>query len=75
MSLPCTDHLDEGLIRVTEAARKLGLSRSMVYQLMDRGELPYAKFGTSRRIPLRWLLDYARRQVIVPGQGMPDGQN
>jgi excisionase family DNA binding protein len=30
----------------------LSLSRSKIYQLMDRGELPYVKLGKSRRVPL-----------------------
>ena len=42
--------LPEKLRRVTEVARCLSLSRSSIYQLMDRGELPYVKIGKSRRI-------------------------
>lgn len=38
------------LLRVTEVARYLNLSRSCVYQIMDRGELPYVKIGKSRRV-------------------------
>ena len=40
------------LIRVTEVARHLSLSRSKVYPMMDRGELRYVKLGKSRRV--RW---------------------
>jgi excisionase family DNA binding protein len=40
------------LIRVTEVAQHLSLSRSKIYQMMDRGELPYVKLGKSRRV--RW---------------------
>lgn len=40
------------LIRVTDVARHLSLSRSKIYQMMDRGELPYVKLGKSRRV--RW---------------------
>jgi excisionase family DNA binding protein len=40
------------LVRVTEVARHLSLSRSMIYQMMDRGVLPYVKLGKSRRV--RW---------------------
>ena len=42
----------EGLAKVPEVAEYLGLSRAMVYRLMDRGELPYAKLGYARRV--RW---------------------
>jgi excisionase family DNA binding protein len=38
------------LFKVTEVARRLSVSRAFVYQLMDRGLLPYVKLGTARRI-------------------------
>ena len=38
------------LLKVREVARLLQLSRSAVYTLMDRGELPYVKIGASRRV-------------------------
>lgn len=39
------------LLTVSEAARQLALSRSTVYNLMERGDLAYVKIGRSRRIP------------------------
>jgi excisionase family DNA binding protein len=51
----------EGFERVRDAARFLGLSVSQIYVLMNRRELPFAKFGKSRRIPRRALLDFAKR--------------
>jgi len=42
-----------------EVARCLGISRSMVYDLMARGELPSFKIGVNRRISVaaltRWI--------------------
>lgn len=38
--------------RVTEVARFLNLSRSKVYLMMEQGQLPFVKFGKSRRV--RW---------------------
>jgi excisionase family DNA binding protein len=38
------------LMRVRDAARLLAISRSALYQLMDRGELSYVKIGKARRI-------------------------
>jgi excisionase family DNA binding protein len=43
------------LVRVEEAARILGLGRSTVYELMDRGELRFVKYGAARRVPLAAL--------------------
>lgn len=40
------------LVRVAEVAELLTLSRSKVYQLMETGDLPYVRFGKSRRVPL-----------------------
>jgi excisionase family DNA binding protein len=54
----------EGFMRVPQAAEFLGVSRSTVYELMDKGQLPYAKFGRSRRIPKRALMEFAAQSVV-----------
>jgi excisionase family DNA binding protein len=51
------------LIRIEEAARILSLSRSTIYEMMDRGELPSVRCGTARRIPLAALRAWVERQV------------
>lgn len=38
------------LLRVVEVASWLDVSRSCVYALMDRGDLPYVKIGKCRRV-------------------------
>ena len=42
-------------VEVTEAARLLGYSRSTIYEMLNSGELPSTRHGTSRRIPLSAL--------------------
>lgn len=42
----------DSLQPVARVAAFLSLSRSKVYAMMDAGELPFVKFGKSRRI--RW---------------------
>jgi excisionase family DNA binding protein len=56
--------VSDGLVNVGEAARFLGMSRSSIYQMMDRGELRYAKLGRSRRIPKAALLVLAAKSMI-----------
>lgn len=51
--------LDDGLERVADAARFLGVSRSLVYKLLNAGVLPSAKIGNSRRIPVRAVRELA----------------
>jgi excisionase family DNA binding protein len=53
-----------GFATVAEAATFLRLSRAKVYQLMEGGELLYAKFGKSRRIPKDALREYAERCLV-----------
>ncbi len=48
--------VEDGLMRVAEAAAFLRMSRSSVYALMDRGELAFVKLGAARRIPKRALI-------------------
>ncbi len=54
----------DGFADVAEAQGYLRLSRSTVYALMDSGDLAYARFGRSRRIPWRALHEYAARQLV-----------
>ncbi len=51
--------LRDGLMTIPETAVFLRLSRSTIYGLMERGELPYVCIGSSRRIPRRALVDLA----------------
>jgi excisionase family DNA binding protein len=57
----------DGFANVTEASEYLGLSRSLLYRLMDDGHLIYAKFGKARRLSWRSLRDYARRCLVGGG--------
>jgi excisionase family DNA binding protein len=52
-----------GFAEVKEAGKFLSLSRSKIYELMDAGELAFARFGRARRIPWQSLHDYAARQL------------
>lgn len=52
------------LLHVTEAARRLALSRSTVYNLMERGDLAYVKIGRARRIPLEELERLVRDSTV-----------
>ena len=60
-SEPPTPHeiVRSGLVNVTQAGQFLGVGKSMIYQLMDQGELPYVKIGSARRIPINALQDFA----------------
>jgi excisionase family DNA binding protein len=56
-------HIEPLLVRVEEAARILCLSRSTIYEMMDRGELPSVRCGTARRIPIAALRAWVERQM------------
>jgi excisionase family DNA binding protein len=55
--------IDPLLVRVEEAARLLSLSRSTIYELMDRGELQSVRCGAARRIPLAALRAWVEQQT------------
>ena len=57
------DIVADGLVTVSEAASFLSLSRSTLYTLMDRGDIPFVKLGRSRRIPRRALIELAAREL------------
>lgn len=58
--------VSDGLERVADVARFLGLSRSQVYRLIADGTLPSVKIGSSRRIPIRAVRDLASDHLVQP---------
>ena len=57
--------LKDGLQRVSDAAKFLGVSRSHIYSLMEQGELPYVKLGKSRRVPKQAVLNLAAGHLVI----------
>jgi excisionase family DNA binding protein len=53
-----------GFVTVREAEEFLSLSRAKIYALMDAGELRYAKFGRSRRLPWADLRMFAAESLV-----------
>jgi len=59
-----TDLLGDGLLSVAEVCLLTGMRKSFWYAVMDAGDLPYVKLGSSRRIPRRAVLDYCNERLI-----------
>jgi excisionase family DNA binding protein len=51
-------HHGQKLLKIPQAAERLGVSRSRVYELMAQGALVSVKIGGSRRIPDRVVDEY-----------------
>ncbi len=49
------------LLRATEVARQLNISRSLTYQLMLRGDIPTVRFGGTVRVRMCDLEEYIQR--------------
>jgi excisionase family DNA binding protein len=56
--------VDDGFATIPEAAEFLRLSRSKVYQMMDKGELLYCKIGKNRRVPWAALKALAEQSLV-----------
>lgn len=52
------------LLTIPEAAAVLGIGRTLVYDLVLRGELPSIKLGRARRIPIASLEKFIARRTI-----------
>ena len=57
------------LLTVQAAAQRLALSRSMLYNLMERGDLAYVKIGRARRIPLSEVERLIRESLVSRRDG------
>src|SRR6516162_7667012 len=55
---PGDDQDDILMLTVKEAARRLGLGRTLVYQLISSGELESVTVGRLRRVPAECLAEY-----------------
>jgi excisionase family DNA binding protein len=53
--------------RITAAAERLAISRSLAYELVQSGELPTVKFGRTMRVPASSLEEFARRKMVEAG--------
>lgn len=51
------------LLRVSEAAEVLGISRSHCYELIQAGKLPTIRLGASVRIPRAWLSRFIEEET------------
>jgi excisionase family DNA binding protein len=60
--------LGRGFVTVPEAARYLAVSRAKLYAMMDAGDVRYAKFGKSRRIPVEALRELGERCLVGTGR-------
>lgn len=57
--------IDRTLLRVSEAAESLGISRSGLYAAIRRGEVPVIRIGRTTRIPATWLTRWVDQQVAA----------
>lgn len=51
------------LLTVLEVAERLGIGRTLAYELIRRGSIPSIKLGRSRRIPAAELDIFVKRQL------------
>lgn len=57
------DDDDRLLLRLPEVAARLGLGRTTVYDLVQRGELPVVRVGRAIRVPVGALQRWVERQT------------
>ena len=66
---PARDPRRDGFASAEEAGRFLSLSRPMITQLTQSGQMPYTRFGRSLRIPWNWLLDQVEQSSPLQKNG------
>ncbi len=61
---------DKLLLRIEEAAKRLGIGRSLMYRLVLSGQVQSVPLGRLRRIPSEALREYVER-LRVEASGKP----
>lgn len=51
------------LLTPEAVAYALSVSRTTVYEMLQRGEMPSVKLGRARRIPLAWLETFIQDRI------------
>ena len=64
--VPVVDRL---LLDVASAARVMGISRSLLYELLSRGELPSIRIASRRLVPRQSIEDFIARALARPAEG------
>ncbi|MEV6208655.1 helix-turn-helix domain-containing protein [Kitasatospora sp. NPDC051914] len=54
------------VLKVEEAARRLRIGRTLMYELISSGEVQSIAIGRSRRVPVAALTDYVVRLMQCP---------
>jgi excisionase family DNA binding protein len=62
--VPDHELISGGLQRISDAARFLGVSRSLVYRLINTGVIPTVRIGRSRRIPILAVREFAKTNLF-----------
>lgn len=58
------------LLSTEEAAQRLGIGRTRMYELLRSGEVPSVKLGRSRRVRPEDLNEYVERLVLGEEESM-----
>jgi excisionase family DNA binding protein len=59
-------------LTTAEASKILGMSRQYLVQLLDKGEIPFHKIGTHRRLYVRDVLAYKARRDTTRRKSLDD---
>ncbi|AJT63884.1 putative excisionase [Streptomyces lydicus] len=51
-------------LTVAEAARRMGIGRTTLYKYIASGEIPSAKVGRLRRVPVEAVSDFLQRRLL-----------
>ena len=62
------DAVEPELLRVVEAAKMLSVSRTKMYEMAEKEEIPVVRIGTAVRIPRRKLLEWIEQRTTLPRQ-------
>ena len=64
MSVPASDRIEPISVKIPEAVRLTGISRSRIYELLRSGDIEYAKVGSSTLIVVDSLRRFIRSRTL-----------
>ena len=63
------DYLESGLLRVGQAAKRLGVSEQCLYRWCKEGNITYYQVGGKYRIPVKTVEDLLNNSIHLAKEG------
>jgi len=56
--------MEKGSVKIPDAVRMIGCGKTVVYDMLKRGDLPFVKVRSDRKIPVAAIEKYIKANLV-----------